>query len=214
MKAQGIGNIISGLIGGLPITQVIVRSSANVAFGAKTKLSTIFHGIVLLASVIAIPDILNMVPLASLACILIVVGYKLAKPAIFKKSYKLGLEQFVPFVMTICGMVFFDLLSGIGLGMLVAIYYLLYNNFKNSYHRIRDEEGRDNKHVIKLAEEVSFLNKGSIIQMLTNLRDGSELVIDGSRCKTIRHDVIEIIRDFRVNARSRNIALEIRGIEL
>ena len=130
LKAQGVGNIISGLIGGLPITQVVVRSSANIEFGAKTKTSSIIHGFLLLISALAIPKLLNMIPLATLACILLIVGYKLTKPEIFKNMYKLGNENFIPFLATILGMLFFDLLKGVGLGMAVATYFILRNNAK------------------------------------------------------------------------------------
>lgn len=211
LKAQGIGNIISGLVGGLPITQVIVRSSANINFGGKSKLSTISHGFLLLISAVSIPSLLNMIPLATLACILLVVGYKLAKPAIFKQMYNLGAEQFVPFIATIIGMLVFDLLVGVGIGMAAAIYFVLYTNFRNSYHSVEDKE-KGNRHMINLSEEVSFLNKGGILQMLQNIPEGSTVVIDGTKSKSIHYDVVEIIRDFRTNAKTKNITLEIKGI--
>lgn len=212
LKAQGLGNIFSGLLGGLPITQVVVRSSANISFGAKTKDSAILHGFFLLISVIAIPNLLNMIPLASLACILIAVGYKLAKPQIFRQVYKLGLMQFLPFVITILAMIATDLLKGVMLGMATAICFILYGNLRNSYQKISDEEGKNHRHIIRLAEEVSFLNKGSILQMLNALPLNCSAVIDGTKSKFIDHDVIEIIEDFRANAKSKNITLEILGI--
>jgi SulP family sulfate permease len=210
--AQGCGNLISGLIGGLPITQVVVRSSANVSFGGRTKMSTILHGFLLLISAITIPHFLNMIPLASLACILLMVGYKLAKPQIFKNMYKLGSEQFVPFILTIIAMLLSDLLIGVGIGMATAIAYLLYNNFCNAYHQFVSEDGRGNKHVIRLAEEVSFLNKGSILRLLKSIPQNSKVVIDGSKSSSIHHDVIEIIHDFKTTAKTKNISLEIKGI--
>jgi SulP family sulfate permease len=212
LKAQGLGNIISGLIGGLPITQVVVRSSANVSFGAKSKTSTILHGFLLLVSAITIPGLLNMIPLATLACILLLVGYKLAKPAIFKQMYSLGHQQFIPFIVTIAGMIFTNLLAGVALGMAAAICYILYNNFRNSYSSIEDREGKNHRHVIKLSEEVSFLNKGSILQMLEQIPPNSEVIIDGSKSTSIDYDVIEIIQNFKTNAKTKNIALEIKGI--
>ena len=212
LKAQGIGNMISGLIGGLPITQVVVRSSANINFGGKSKLSTISHGFLLLISAIAIPSLLNMIPLATLACILLLVGYKLAKPSLFQQMYKLGWEQFVPFVATIAGMLVFDLLKGVGLGMCVAIFFILYHNLRNSYQKVEDKEGKGHSHVIKLSEEVSFLNKGSILQMLNQIPPESTVVIDGTKSTSIHHDVIEIIHDFQTNAKTKNISLEIKGI--
>lgn len=211
LKAQGLGNIVSGLIGGLPITQVIVRSSANAAFGAKTKDSTILHGFFLLISVISISGLLNMIPLASLACILLLVGYKLTKPHIYKEIYKLGWEQFLPFIVTIIGMLLTNLLTGVGLGMAVALLFVLYNNLKNSYHLIIDNSGKQKEYLIKLAEEVSFLNKGKILQLLKNISNRSHVVIDGTNSKYIHHDVTEIIDDFQINSKSRQIALEVRG---
>jgi SulP family sulfate permease len=212
LKAQGVGNIISGLIGGLPITQVVVRSSANISFGAKGKLSAISHGLLLLISAVAIPSLLNMIPLSTLACILLLVGYKLAKLDIFKQMYKLGYEQFVPFVATIIGMLVFDLLKGVGIGMGAAIFFILYNNFRNSYQKVEDKEGKGHSHVIKLSEEVSFLNKGSILQMLNQIPAESKVVIDGTKSTSIHYDVIEIIQDFQTNAKTKNISLEIKGI--
>lgn len=214
LKAQGIGNIISGLIGGLPITQVIVRSSANINFGAKSKVSTILHGFFLLISAISIANILNMIPLATLACILLVVGYKLAKPEIFKEMYKLGYEQFVPFILTIIGMLVFDLLKGVGIGMVAAIFFILYNNFKNSYHQIIDKEGKDSSHTIILSQEVTFLNKGSILQMLRDIPKHSEVTIDATKCTSIHQDIIEIIHDFKTNAKTKKIKLTIKGLKI
>lgn len=214
LKAQGVGNILSGLVGGLPITQVIVRSSANINFGAKSKLSTIFHGIFLLISALSIANILNMIPLATLACILLVVGYKLAKPEIFTSMFKLGYEQFVPFILTIIGMLAFDLLKGVGIGMVAAIFFILYNNFKNSYCRIIDTEGKDHSHIITLSQEVTFLNKGSILQMLRDIPEGCDVVIDATKCNSIHQDIIEIIRDFKINAKTKKIKLTIQGLKV
>ena len=213
LKAQGFGNLVSGLIGGLPITQVIVRSSANISFGAKSKNSTILHGILLFICAIAIPNILNMIPYASLACILLVVGYKLANPKIFIKVFKLGYEQFIPFLLTIIGMLVFDLLKGVLLGMLVSIIFILINNFKNSYENIVDNKHK-NSHLITLAEEVSFLNKGAILQLLKSIPENSDVIIDGSKSKIIDFDVYEILRDFQINAKSKNIHLTLKGITI
>jgi MFS superfamily sulfate permease-like transporter len=204
--AQGTGNIISGLIGGLPTTQVILRSSANIQSGGQTKLSTILHGFLLLVCVATIPSILNLVPLAVLAAILFMVGYKLAKPATFVEMYRLGWSQFLPFMATIVGVVFTDLLKGIGMGMAVAVVILLRKSFKNSHilHVLDDRDG--NKHVkITLAEEVYFLNKGAIANELKNLPDGSTITIDISRSVSIDHDVNEVISDFRKTAKTKNI---------
>jgi MFS superfamily sulfate permease-like transporter len=214
LKAQGLGNIVSGLIGGLPITQVIVRSSANIAFGAKSKVSTIMHGFILLLCAIAIPKVLNMIPLASLACILIVVGYKLAKPSLFAAMYRLGWAQFTPFMITVAAIVFTDLLRGIGIGMAVAIFYLLRNHYKNAYS-LEYIPGKVNGTVpvrMLLAEEASFLNKGSILKTLNEIQDGANIIIDASKSKIIDHDVIEVIRDFTINAKRRDIKVDVIGI--
>ena len=212
LKAQGVGNILSGLIGGLPITQVIVRSSANIQSGGKSKASAFFHGILLLASVMAVPKILNLIPLSSLAAILLVVGYKLAKPAVFKEVYRLGKSQFIPFVVTILGIVFTDLLIGIGLGLTVAIFHILYNNYKTPYHFDLENYKKGEPIIIQLSEDVSFLNKGSILQTLNHLPNDSEVFIDGTKAKKIHPDVIEIIEDFKQNATSRNITIKCNGL--
>ncbi len=207
LKAQGIGNIIAGFVGGLPLTQVIVRSSANQQSGGKTKASTIIHGSLLLLSIIAIPNILNLIPLGVLAAILLVVGYKLAKPALFKRMYKQGRSQLAPFLVTIIGIVFTDLLMGITLGMVVAVSIILYNNFRIPYKMKRENlEGRDEIR-IELSEDVTFLNKASILKTLEQIPSNTSVEIDASNTKFIHIDVIEIIKDFEVNARTRNITV-------
>ncbi|NBX52210.1 MAG: SulP family inorganic anion transporter [Proteobacteria bacterium] len=213
LKAQGFGNLISGLIGGLPLTQVIVRSSANISFGAKSKNSAIFHGILLMICAILIPNILNMIPYASLACILLVVGFKLSHPKLLIKIFKQGFEQFIPFLATIIGMLTFDLLKGVIIGMSVAIVFILINNFRNAFENVIDKHQK-NSHTITLAQEVSFLNKGKILQLLKSIPDGSEVLIDGTQSKVIDFDVYEILRDFQVNAKSKNIKLTLKGITI
>jgi MFS superfamily sulfate permease-like transporter len=214
LKAQGIGNMISGLIGGLPVTQVIVRSSANINSGGKTKMSAIFHGVILLLSAVVIPKFLNYIPLAALASILLMVGYKLSKLSLYRQMYKLGLDQFIPFVVTVLAILFTDLLKGIGIGMVVAIYFILRSNYKHSYH-YHTEEVNGNKIVrLQLSEEVTFLNKGSIQLSLDKLEDNSHLIIDGSKSIDIDYDVLEIIQDFILHtAPMRNISVEIIGIK-
>ncbi len=212
LTAQGIGNIVSGFIGGLPITQVIVRSSANVQSGGKTKASAFLHGILLLVCVVSIPSVLNLVPLASLAAILLMVGYKLAKPAVFKEMMSKGKSQFIPFLITVLGIVFTDLLTGICLGMVVAIVQILWNNYKIPYHF--DEGGyTENKSVlISLSEDVSFLNKARILRSLNQLPDGTEVTIDASKTRSIHPDVLEIIDDFIENAKTRNVQVRLLGL--
>jgi len=208
LKAQGVGNIISGLIGGLPITQVIVRSSTNIQSGGRSKLSAIFHGVILLACAMMIPKLLNLIPLASLAAILFLVGYKLAKPVLFKEMYGLGQTHFVPFMITILGIVFTDLLTGIVIGLAVAIFYVLYNNYKKPF-LFEDKHIKDGKLHLALAEDVTFINKASIQRTLNQIPDDTKLVIDASKTINIDHDVIEIINEFETNAKLRNIELEI-----
>ncbi|WPP51020.1 SulP family inorganic anion transporter [Catalinimonas niigatensis] len=214
LKAQGIGNIVSGLIGGLPITQVIVRSSTNVQSGGKTKASAIIHGFLLIATVVLIPTILNLIPLATLAAILFVVGYKLAKPSLFKKMYREGKGQFIPFIATIIGIVFTDLLIGLGIGLVISIIFILYNNFQIPY-LMRDEDMKDKKKIkIVLSQEVTFLNKASILQTLNRIPDNSEVEIDATNTFYMHQDVLEIIEDFKVNARERNIHLTLTNLYL
>lgn len=214
LKAQGLGNIISGLIGGLPLTQVIVRSSTNITFGGKTKMSAILHGVYLLISAITIASLLNMIPLATLAVILFIVGYKLAKPSLFKQMYRQGIEHFIPFIATIIGILLTDLLMGIGIGMAFAVFYLLLNNYRNAYD-IKDVSNSPHDHHIVLSEEVSFLNKGGILQMLNNIPENSKVLIDGSRSKFIHQDVIEIIQDYIIHAKTmKNIAVELKGLNI
>lgn len=210
LKAQGLGNIVSGLIGGLPVTQVIVRSSANIAFGGKTKLSAILHGVFLLISAMTIAGLLNMIPLASLAAILIMVGYKLAKPALFKQMYQLGWEQFVPFTATVAGILATDLLKGITIGMAFGIFYTLRHSYLNAYSMkdaITTEDGREVHHIV-LAEDVSFFNKASILDALNHIPQNSKVIIDCSKSKSIAYDVVEIIENYRSNARTKNITVE------
>jgi len=211
--AQGTGNIISGLIGGLPITQVIVRSSANIQSGGKTKLSAFMHGVLILISAIFIPNILNLVPLSSLAAILFIVGYKLAKPDTFKQMYRRGITEFIPFMVTILGIVFTDLLIGITMGLVTGIMYILWNTYRTPYHFDpgKYKEGEPIK--IQLSEEVTFLNKAGIMNTLKHLPESSKIIIDGSRVMSIHPDVIEMLEDFQHNAETKNIKFEVVGLE-
>jgi len=210
LLAQGTGNVISGLIGGLPITQVIVRSSANIQSGGRTKMSAIIHGLFLLVSVILIPKLLNMIPLSVLAAILLVVGFKLAKPALFKTMYQLGWKQFVPFIVTVVGIIFTDLLVGIGLGLLVGIIVILFKSYQNSHFLHKEgEDVDDGKIKMTLAEEVTFFNKGSILKELDRLPPNSFLELDVTNTKYLDNDVVEILDDFIVKAEERNIEIKL-----
>ncbi len=211
LRAQGIGNIVIGLIGGIPVTQVIVRSSANIQSGGRTKASAVIHGLLLLVCVMSIPRILNLIPLASLAAILIMVGFKLAKPSLIKKMYAKGWSEFIPFMVTIVGIVATDLLIGIGMGMAVAIFYILRNNYKIPYHfNLQDyQTGKPIK--IELSEDVSFLNKASIQKTLDSLPNGSSVMIDASRAVYVHPDIVEIIEDFKERAQLKNIRVLEKG---
>ncbi|RCH56775.1 SulP family inorganic anion transporter [Mucilaginibacter hurinus] len=212
--AQGTGNVISGLLGGLPLTAVIVRSSANVNAGARTKVSAITHGLLLLLALLAIPTLINMIPLSCLAAILLMTGYKLTRIALFKHMWHKGIPQFVPFVVTILAVVLIDLLKGVAIGIFVAGFFILYTNLRNSYfYKItHDGEGKKTIH-INLAEEVSFLNKAAIQLMLTNLPKGSDVIIDGSNSRYIDPDVLEIIHNYRHNAFTKGVIVQLKGIK-
>ena len=208
LVAQGTGNIISGLIGGLPITQVIVRSSANIHSGGKTKLSAIIHGFFLLISVLTIPFLLNKIPLSVLAAILFLVGYKLAKPALFVSMYRLGWKQFVPFIVTIVGIVFTDLLVGIGMGLMVGVTIILIKSYQNSHFlHIQNKSNGKNEVVMRLAEEVTFINKGAILKELELLPNDCILELDVTKTIYLDNDVIEILDNFLEKAKTRNIEI-------
>lgn len=208
--AQGSGNIFSGMIGGLPITQVIVRSSANLQSGGRTKLSAIMHGVFLLLFVMMVPGLLNMIPLSVLAAILFTVGYKLAKPVLFKKMYDLGWKQFLPFTVTVLGIIFTDLLVGISIGLGVGVVVILIKSYQNS-HFLHKEEGAGGPGRIKmtLAEEVTFFNKGAILKELDSLPEGSYLEFDVTKTRYLDHDIIEILDDFSHKAKLRNITIKV-----
>ncbi|NVK85758.1 MAG: SulP family inorganic anion transporter [Cytophagia bacterium] len=213
LRAQGIGNIVAGLIGGLPVTQVIVRSSANIQSGGQTRMSALIHGVLIFLAAMAIPNVMNMIPLASLAAILLVVGYKLAKPALFIDMYKKGWLQFIPFVVTVLAIVLTDLLVGIGIGMAVAVFNILLTNLKNPYVLKTTHDSSDKHYQIALSEQVTFLNKAQILRELNRIPNDAELYIDASNTVFIEHDVLEIISDFKENAKYRNIVVKISSLD-
>jgi len=214
LKAQGIGNIVSGFLGGLPITSVIVRSSANVNSGAKTKASAIIHGVLLLVCAASIPVLLNMIPKAALAAILIFTGYKLCKPSIFKHMWQGGWTQFIPFVATVVGVVSLDLLKGVGIGIIISIFYILRQNIRIPYYYQRKVLRTDDIIRLDLAQEVSFLNKASIKETLNNLPEGSKVIIDASHTHYIDFDVLDLIRDFHGSrAKDKNITMSLVGFK-
>ena len=209
LVAQGAGNMVSGLIGGLPITQVIVRSSANIQSGGQTKMAAIIHGVLLLACALLIPSCLNMVPLASLAAILFVVGYKLAKPSLFASMFSKGMQMFVPFVVTILGIVFTDLLVGIGMGMVVAIVMSKWGNFSKPF-TIEEVSGNIK---ISLSENVTFAHKAGIQKVLNEAAPNSTVTVDGSDSENVHPDVIEIIDDYKSNALDKGIKVELVNLK-
>lgn len=215
LRAQGIGNIISGLIGGLPVTSVIVRSSANINAGAKTKLSAIIHGALLLVCVATIPVILNMIPKASLAAILIYTGYRLCKPAVFKHMWKEGgATQFIPFAATALFVVSLDLLKGVGIGLVISVFYILRQNMRVPYYFQRSTFSNGELVKLTLAQEVSFLNKASIKQTLENLPPQTSVIIDASQTEYIDFDVLDLIRDFHTTkAPEKNIKMSLIGFK-
>jgi len=214
LVAQGIGNILSGLVGGIPITSVIVRSSVNINAGAETKLSTILHGVFLLISILLLSPIFNLIPLASLACILLLTGYKLAKLSLFKEMYNKGLNQFIPFMATILAIVFTDLLIGVLIGLAISIFYILKSNFKNPFVLQKETLYNDETMRLELPNQVSFLNKASIKDTLWSVPKNSKVIIDATYSDFIDNDVLEVIEDFRSTVSVENdIKLNIIGLK-
>ncbi|MGD8606775.1 MAG: SulP family inorganic anion transporter [Myxococcales bacterium] len=208
LKAQGIGNIVSGLLGGLPVTQVIVRSSANINSGGKTRLASFIHGVLLLICVAMIPELLNQIPLASLAAILLVIGYRLARVSLFQQMWREGFWQFLPFVVTVLGLVLTDLLTGIIMGMVVAFFEILIYNYQLDFYREETGPGRVK---IRLTEHMTFLNKAALKRILREVPHGSELTIDMTSTRILDHDVREIIQDFAAHAETDGIDMRVVG---
>lgn len=214
LKAQGIGNMVSGLLGGLPMTSVVVRTSANINAGAKSKMSAIIHGILLFISVLAIPFLLNKIPLATLAAILLVVGYKLAKPATIMHFYRKGKYQFAPFILTLLAVVFTDLLKGVALGIAISIIFVLRGNLKRAYVFRKDEYASGDVIHIDLAQEVSFLNKAAIKATLKNIPENSKVIIDAKDTVYIAHDILDLIHEFKTSrALDENIIVKLKGFK-
>ncbi len=206
LKAQGIGNIVSGLIGGLPLTAVIVRSSANIDSGAHTKMSAIIHGALLLFTVVIMQKIINMIPLAALAAILIMVGYKLAKPSLFLNMFHKGKGQFLPFVITILAILLSDLLIGISIGMAVGLFFVIKSNFNEAIQLTKDHSN----YLLKLNKDVTFLNKSGLRTTLQEIPKGSYVIIDGTKSIFIDNDISEVIEDFIETAPNRGISVELK----
>lgn len=206
LNAQGVGNIISGLVGGLPLTSVIVRSSANVNSGAKTKLSAILHGVLMFFCVLYLPEYLNKIPLASLAAILIFTGYKLAKWSLIREYYQKGWDQFVPFIVTIIAILLTDLLKGIAIGILIGLFYMVRSNFRSAILIIED----NNRFLFRFKKDVSFLNKSFLKRKLEMLPHGAHILVDASKADFIDRDIIEVINEFSMHASLKEINIEVK----
>ncbi|HLO38567.1 MAG TPA: SulP family inorganic anion transporter, partial [Lacibacter sp.] len=214
LKAQGIGNILSGLVGGLPMTSVIVRTTANINSGAKTKLSAIAHGVFLLLTVVTIPFLLNKIPMACLAAILIMIGLRLASAKVFKHMWHNGKHQFIPFIVTVLAVVFTDLLKGVGIGLAVSVIFILRGNMKLAYFFKKESHQEGETIHIDLAQEVSFLNKAAIKQTLAHLPENSNVIIDAANTVYIDFDVLELIRDFLdFGSKDKNITVTLRNFK-
>lgn len=210
LLAQGTGNIISGLLGGLPITSVVVRTSANVFGGGKTRVSSMIHGGLLLVAVALLGSILNHIPLSCLAALLILVGYKLAKPSLFVKTYREGLDQFIPFIITVLGIIFTDLLIGISIGTVIGLLYVLYTNSQATFTLVRD----GNKVVIKFQKDVYFLTKPKLKEALGSLQSGDQVYVDGRHAVFIDHDIFSMLTDFKDKAEMLDIQYELDDISI
>ncbi len=214
LRAQGVGNMLAGLIGGLPMTSVIVRTSANVNAGAKTKFSSIMHGAYLLLAVIAIPTLLNKIPMACLAAILIMIGIKLASPKVFRHMWHTGKHQFIPFLATVIAVVLTDLLKGVAIGLVVSVIFILRGNMKLAYFFRKEKHHEGETILINLAQEVSFLNKAAIKQTLAHLPANSKVIIDAANTVYIDYDVLELIRDFlNYGSKDKNIKVALRNFK-
>jgi len=209
LRAQGVGNLVSGLIGGLPVTSVVVRTAANVDAGALTRLSCIVHGVLLLASVILLPGVLRLTPLASLATILIAVGFKLTKPALFRKVYSLGWDQFAPFLITVIGVVFLDLLTGVLVGFAFGVFFIIRTN----HHEAITVVNHGPDYLFRFTKDASFINKNEFRRKLRELPDNSNVMVDGSRALFIDRDIMEIVEDFRQLAPYKNIQIQLKHWE-
>ncbi|SET04782.1 SulP family inorganic anion transporter [Hymenobacter actinosclerus] len=213
MLAQGAGNMLSGLLGGLPMTAVIVRSSANINAGGQTRMAAFFHGLLLLVSLLFLGPLLNRIPLSALAAILLVIGYKLTSPALYRSQWQLGWQQFLPFIVTIGAILLTDLLKGVVLGLVVGVFYILKANYDAAYFRSEPRRATDGPIILRLAEQVSFLNKASIIRALAEVPRDASVVIDGSDSLFVDYDVLEAIENFRQAAPERGISLEVKWRE-
>lgn len=204
--AQGVGNSVSGLLGGIPVTSVVVRSTANISAGATNKMSAILHGVFILLSILFIPHLLNLIPLASLAAVLITVGYKLVKPSIFIEIWKQGRVQFIPFLVTVLAILFLGLLKGIGIGMLIGIFYVIKRNFHDGVNLYQLESN----YLLRFQTEVTFLNKPLLKDLLSQIPENSQVLMDLSKNERLDEDIKEMIREYRIQAEFKSIHVEFK----
>lgn len=207
--AQGIGNFLSGLFGGLPISAVIVRTSVNINAGGRTKLASFIHGLCIIICVIFFVEFMNLVPFSCLAAILIVTGLKLAKPSIFNELYDQGKDQFLPFIITIFAMLTLDSLRGVAIGLAVGLIYVL----KNNYHQAFTLTNSGENYLLRLNKDVSFIHKAPLRQILNKIPANTSLFVDGSRAFFIDRDIIEMIYDFAESGSEYNMKVELKGVE-
>jgi MFS superfamily sulfate permease-like transporter len=205
--------MLCGLLGAIPITAVVVRGAANIDAGGRTKLSAFTHGLFLLLAVLLIPFLLNKIPYASLSAILIITGYNLTKPKLYRNMWSLGWKQFLPFILTILVILFTDLLIGVSIGLLMSIYFIISNNFKTEYDITKTRQHATDVFTIKLNSNVTFLNKVNLKKALDQIPAYSVLTIDGSNCHFIDYDILEIVSEYANKAHDRHIELHLNGIE-
>lgn len=204
LKAQGVGNIISGFLGGLPMTAVIVRSAANINAGAQSRVACFTHGVFLLLSVMFFAHYLNYIPLACLAAILLHTGYKLANPVLFKKFYQKGMSQFLPFVITVIAILVTDLLKGMAIGMVIGLFFVI----KANYHAAITLTQVGSHYLLSLNKDVSFLNKALLRKYILSIPEQSTVTIVASKATFIDHDILETIEDFLATAPDDDITVE------
>jgi MFS superfamily sulfate permease-like transporter len=210
LKAQGVGNLVCGLLGGLPMTAVIVRSAANVSAGGRTKVACFVHGVLLLLSVMFLTEYLDLIPLSCLAAVLLLTGYKLAKPQLFRDMYRRGVNQFAPFLVTLLAILVTDLLKGIAVGIAVGLFFVIRANFHAAISFTRDGDN----YLVRLQKDVSFLNKALLRASLDRIEENGFVIIDGTRAQFVDDDILETIVDFVEAAKDDNITVELKNIAI
>jgi len=208
LVAQGIGNMVSGLIGGLPVTSVVVRTSANVSSGGRTRVAAVFHGVLLLLAVVAIPMYMNWTPLASLAAVLIMVGYKLTKPKIYLSMFRLGWDQFLPFVVTVLAIVFTDLLKGVVIGLVLGVFFVMRANHRTAISVV----SQDDWYLLRFNKDITFVNKSELRTKLNAIPANTTLIIDATKSLYMDRDIFEVVEDFQRSAPYKNISVEVKNV--